>query len=105
MLNFHTILHRLRKRYIGKQLALAASLGYTEAAVSFWESGRRLPLRAVLPRILECFRTGGASESEIGTLQRAYDGGTQMSRARRPGQARNRSTQVQHKQRRITDHG
>src|ERR1039457_5702790 len=105
MLNFNAILHRLRKRYIGKQLPLAPSLGCTEAAISFWERGRRLPLSAVLPRILECFRTCGASESEIETLQRDYDGRTQVSRTRRLGQSRDSSTKVQPKQRRFTDHG
>lgn len=94
MLDFHKLLRRLRKRYIGKQLGLAASLGCTEAAISFWESGRRLPLRPALPAMLECFRIGGASPSEVETLQRAYDSRKGTSRRRRGG-ARNRSIDLQ----------
>lgn len=73
MTNFHIVLHRLRRRYIGKQIALATSLGCTEAAISFWEHGRRLPLQALLPRIVECFRASGAPAIEIEELQQAYD--------------------------------
>jgi transcriptional regulator with XRE-family HTH domain len=72
MTHFHTILHRLRKRYVGKQLTLAGSIGCTEAAVSYWERGRRRPLEAILTRITECFRAGGARQDEIDKLQRAY---------------------------------
>jgi DNA-binding XRE family transcriptional regulator len=73
MTTFHIVLHRLRKRYIGKQLTLATSLGCTEAAISFWEHGRRLPLRTLLPRIVECFRGNGALATELEELQQAYD--------------------------------
>jgi transcriptional regulator with XRE-family HTH domain len=73
MSTFHIVLLRLRKRYIGKQLALATSLGCTEAAISFWEHGRRLPLEALVPRIVECFRGNGAHAAELEELQQAYD--------------------------------
>lgn len=73
MTTFRIVLHRLRKRYIGKQLALATSLGCTEAAISLWEHGRRLPSRSLLPRIVECFRASGARTSEIEELQGAYE--------------------------------
>jgi transcriptional regulator with XRE-family HTH domain len=69
---FHTVLHRLRKRYIGKQLALATSLGCTEAAVSFWEHGRRLPQKRLLQHIVECLLTSGAESHEVDELRRAY---------------------------------
>jgi len=74
MITFNIVLHRLRKRYIGKQLTLATNLGCTEAAISFWERGRRLPLRTLLPRIVECFRACGARANEIEELQSAYEG-------------------------------
>jgi transcriptional regulator with XRE-family HTH domain len=93
MPTFKTVLYRLRKRYIGKQIALAGSLGCTEAAISFWENGRRLPLRAALPRILECFRIEGASVTELETLQRAYDG--RMRTTGRQRQTRKSSTELQ----------
>ena len=85
MLDFHKVLRQLRKRYIGKQLGLAASLGCTEAAISFWERGRRLPLRPALPAMLECFRIGGASPNEVEALQRAYDRRKGTTRRRRGG--------------------
>lgn len=72
MTTFHLVLHRLRKRYIGKQLTLAMSLGCTEAAISFWEHGRRLPLETLLPRIVECFRGNGALATELEELRQAY---------------------------------
>lgn len=72
MPTFHTVLHRLRKRYIGKQLALATSLGCTEAAVSFWEHGRRLPQKHLLQHIVECLLISGAESHEVDELQRAY---------------------------------
>jgi transcriptional regulator with XRE-family HTH domain len=73
MTTFQVVLCRLRKRYIGKQLALAASIGCTEAAISFWEHGRRLPLRTLLPRIVECLHAGGAGVMEIEELQQEYN--------------------------------
>lgn len=72
MPTFHTVLYRLRKRYIGKQLALATSLGCTEAAVSFWEHGRRLPQKHLLQHIVECLLTSGAESHEVDELRRAY---------------------------------
>jgi hypothetical protein len=74
MTAFRDILFRLRKTYVGKQYALAASLGCTEAAVSFWEHGRRLPNRMLLPRIVVCLRENGAEADEIAELELAYEG-------------------------------
>lgn len=75
MAAFRKVLHRLRKQYLGKQFTLAATLGCTEAAVSYWEHGRRLPQHDVLPRLLESFRANGAQEPEIRELHEAYDRG------------------------------
>jgi len=75
MATFKIALRQLRKRYVGKQLSLAASLGCTESAVSFWEHGRRLPLRQVQARIIDCLRAAGAKPGEIEELQNAYDDG------------------------------
>lgn len=74
MAEFKEVLHRLRKRYLGKQFTLAAALGCTEASVSYWEHGRRLPQRDLLPRLIECFRNNGAQEAEVSELQEAYGG-------------------------------
>jgi len=73
---FKDVLHRLRKQYLGKQFTLAATVGCTEAAVSYWEHGRRRPQRELLPRILECFRASGAREPEVMELREAYDAGS-----------------------------
>src|SRR5713226_3892622 len=73
MTKFKDVLHRLRKQYMGKQFTLAASLGCTEAAISFWENGRRMPHRTLLPHIAECFRASGAPVNEITELQQAYE--------------------------------
>jgi transcriptional regulator with XRE-family HTH domain len=70
---FDMLLRRLRKTYVGKQLSLAASLGCTESAISFWEHGHRLPWRRAIPRIIACLREAGASKGEILELQGAYD--------------------------------
>ena len=104
MHTFNTVLYRLRKRYIGKQLALATSVGCTEAAISFWEHGRRLPLRTLLPRIVECFRAGGAPVNELEELQCAYDGCSRSLKANHCQALRN-STKPQQQQRRNSNHG
>lgn len=78
MAAFKDVLYRLRKQYLGKQFTLAATLGCTEATVSYWEHGRRLPQRELLPRLLECFRASGAQEPEVMELHEAYDGGGRM---------------------------
>jgi transcriptional regulator with XRE-family HTH domain len=90
MPTFHTILHRLRKRYIGKQLALATSLGCTEAAVSFWERGRRLPQKHLLQHIVECLLTSGADSHEVDELRRAY-----LDLSRNPNTYRGRRARTQ----------
>ena len=74
MAAFKDVLHRLRKQYLGKQFTLAATLGCTEAAVSYWEHGRRRPHRKLMPSLLACFRASGAQEPEIMELHDSYDG-------------------------------
>ena len=73
MSHFNLVLRRLRKTYVGKQLSLAASLGYTEAAISLWENGERLPLRRTQAKIVECLRNAKAQSVELRALQDAYD--------------------------------
>lgn len=84
MAAFKDVLHRLRKQYLGKQFTLAATLGCTEAAVSYWEHGRRRPQRELLSRLLECFRASGAQEPEVMELHDAYDGDCKMHSATTP---------------------
>jgi len=80
MTTFKDVLQRLRKQYIGKQFTLASNLGCTEAAISFWEHGRRLPQRTLLTRIVKCFRASGAGADEVVELQQAYEGRIQKRR-------------------------
>ena len=54
----------LRQRFVGKQLCLSHAVGCTVAAVSFWESGKRLPQRSTLSRILHALAHEGASSPQ-----------------------------------------
>src|SRR5882724_8398645 len=69
---FACLLKDLRRRVVGKQLALSSAVGCTEAAVSFWESGKRLPIRAMFTRILVALATGGASRAELEGLRECW---------------------------------
>jgi hypothetical protein len=62
----------MRMRVFGKQLALASHIGCTEAAVSFWETGQRVPKERTLLRILESFRARGSSGAELNALRMAW---------------------------------
>jgi hypothetical protein len=65
-------LKELRRRLVGKQLCLSCAVGCTDAAVSFWESGKRLPQQDTLSRILDALARGGASQSELSTLRHSW---------------------------------
>ena len=61
-------LKELRQRIVGKQACLSYAVGCTDAAVSFWESGKRLPHQGMICRILLALAQGGASASELSSL-------------------------------------
>jgi hypothetical protein len=65
-------LKELRRRLVGKQLCLSCAVGCTDAAVSFWESGKRLPQQDTFSRILDVLARGGASPSELSNLHRSW---------------------------------
>jgi transcriptional regulator with XRE-family HTH domain len=65
-------LKELRQRLVGKQLCLSCAVGCTDAAVSFWESGKRLPQQGTLSRILEALARGGASPTELSSLHHSW---------------------------------
>lgn len=65
-------LKELRRRLVGKQLCLSCAVGCTDAAVSFWESGKRLPQPDTLSRILDALAQGGASPGELSTLHNSW---------------------------------
>jgi transcriptional regulator with XRE-family HTH domain len=59
----------LRVRFGGKQAWLAHAIGCTDAAVSFWESGKRVPDPVTLYRIVDALNAAGASSSELLVLR------------------------------------
>jgi DNA-binding transcriptional regulator YiaG len=61
-------LKELRLRIVGKQACLSYAVGCTDAAVSFWESGKRLPHQGMISRILLALAESGASASELSSL-------------------------------------
>src|SRR5439155_6310844 len=61
-------LKELRQRFGFKQLWLANAVGCTDAAVSFWESGKRLPQAHILFRMVETLTKLGASPKELVSL-------------------------------------
>ncbi len=65
-------LRELRRRLVGKQLCLSWAVGCTDAAVSFWESGKRLPQQGTLSRILAALAREGASDSDLSTLKQTW---------------------------------
>ena len=65
-------LRDLRRRLIGKQLCLSYAVGCTDAAVSFWESGKRLPMQSTLSRILQAFAREGASDRDLSKLRQTW---------------------------------
>jgi DNA-binding transcriptional regulator YiaG len=72
MNSFGTVLYRLRVSYFGKQQCLAFSIGCTEAAVSFWESERRLPSPQFLSKLVKRLIKAGASATEVKELVTTY---------------------------------
>jgi hypothetical protein len=65
-------LKELRQRVVGKQACLSYAVGCTDAAVSFWESGKRLPHQGMIARILVALAQGGASGGELSSLLRTW---------------------------------
>jgi len=59
----------LRQRFGGKQWWLAHVAGCSDAAVSYWESGRRIPASDRFSRIVDALTQAGASPSELATLE------------------------------------
>jgi DNA-binding transcriptional regulator YiaG len=62
----------LRTKIFVKQAALSSAVRCTEAAISYWESGRRLPLRPSFVRIVEALGEYGATVSELDALEGAW---------------------------------
>jgi transcriptional regulator with XRE-family HTH domain len=65
-------LRTMRLRLFGKQLGMASRLGCTDAAISYWESGGRLPSPKLIARLIGCLEQAGARPEEISGLLLAY---------------------------------
>jgi len=55
-----------------KQIWVASTAGCTDAAVSLWESGRRIPCATLADRIFGALSAVGASPDKIANLQRLW---------------------------------
>jgi DNA-binding transcriptional regulator YiaG len=62
-----------RTRFFEKQTCFAQAIGCTEAAVSYWETGRRLPQPKTLQKILEVLAMVGVSPADLLELQRNWE--------------------------------
>jgi DNA-binding XRE family transcriptional regulator len=70
--SFATCLKQVRRRLAGKQAWLSQEVGCSDAAISFWESGGRLPNQQNLCRILAAVARGGATTPELLALRSAW---------------------------------
>jgi DNA-binding transcriptional regulator YiaG len=69
---FSRYIKALRQRFGGKQWWLAYVSGCSDAAVSYWESGKRIPGPETLAKILDALLHEGASAGELATLRRCW---------------------------------
>jgi hypothetical protein len=72
MLTFPEKIKAMRLQLFGKQLGAAARLGCTDAAISYWESGSRLPSPKLMGRLVECLEQAGAVREDIAELLVSY---------------------------------
>ena len=69
---FACCLKQTRLRLAGKQAWLSREIGCSDAAISFWESGGRLPNQQNLCRILVAMARSGATTSELLLLRSSW---------------------------------
>jgi len=65
-------LREVRKCRAGKQVCLSFHIGCTDAALSLWESGARLPSQRSLRQILLALAQLGATTAELLTIRGAW---------------------------------
>jgi DNA-binding transcriptional regulator YiaG len=88
---FSSHIKDLRQRFGVKQWWLAYVTGCSDAAVSFWESGKRIPAERTLMRIVEALTEAGATAREVATLRSSWSEARvarRDARAGRPYQSR-----------------
>jgi transcriptional regulator with XRE-family HTH domain len=70
--NFAARLKRVRTRLHAKQFWLAREVGCSEAAISHWENGSRLPRQNTMRRVFQALERGGALPDELMSLLVAW---------------------------------
>jgi transcriptional regulator with XRE-family HTH domain len=66
---FSEVLLAIRRERLCKQSVLARQVDCSEAAVSFWEVGRRVPSNRMFRKIFQALQEAGASASELVMLK------------------------------------
>jgi DNA-binding transcriptional regulator YiaG len=69
---FAQLMKTLRAQFAGKQLAFAVAVGRTDAAVSMWESGRRVPADKTLQCILAVLAEAGTPANHLADLTEVW---------------------------------
>jgi transcriptional regulator with XRE-family HTH domain len=70
--SFADCLRQARRRLDVKQVYLSAEIGCSDAAVSYWEAGHRVPTLSNLRRILAALSAAGATAAEQLALREAW---------------------------------
>jgi DNA-binding transcriptional regulator YiaG len=70
--SFADALRQLRRRLAEKQLAFSNALGCSDAAISQWETGGRLPTIRNFHRLLVVVAGAGATNAELLALRAAW---------------------------------
>ncbi len=83
--SFAGYLRDVRTRLDLKRIAFCFAIGCTEAAISLWESGARLPTPKNLSRILAAVAQGGGSTTQILVLRGLWRGERMRRSDRRVG--------------------
>jgi transcriptional regulator with XRE-family HTH domain len=74
-------IRELRQRLGAKQLWLACATGCTDATVSLWEAGKRVPHPATLRRLVAVLARAGATPNELAALERSWRAATTPARS------------------------
>ena len=69
---FAVHLKQVRARIHAKQCWLAREIGCTDAAISHWENGTRLPRQNTMRRVFQALERSGAQPTELVSLLVAW---------------------------------
>ena len=83
---FAVCLKRIRLSLAGKQIWLSDAMGCSDAAVSLWESGSRLPSARTIGRLLTVLADAGAPTPALLELRRVWLLETSARRLARRGE-------------------